>query len=109
MANIPYFNISDLLKAASNDPAYTLPATTTVPEPVQEVKPPPTKTNRCSHTECKRKLMLTDIMCKCDKRYCITHRHPETHSCTFDYKASGIAHLSTILVKANGDRLKERI
>lgn len=108
MTNLPYFNLSDLLKEMKTDLIQEIP-TTTVAAPVQEVKPPFTKTNRCSHNECKRKLMLTDITCKCDKRYCITHRHPETHSCSFDYKASAIAHLSTILVKANGDRLKERI
>ena len=108
MANIPYFNISDLLKEVKNSLINEIPATI-AQESVQEVKPPLTKTNRCSHSDCKRKLMLTDIMCKCDKRYCINHRHPESHSCSFDYKASGIAHLSTLLVKANGDRLKERI
>jgi hypothetical protein len=110
MANLPYFNLSDLLKEAKSDITYMDPVITqVVPEPVQEAKPTTVKSNRCSHAECKRKLMLTDVTCKCDKRYCISHRHPESHSCAFDYKASGLAHLSTILVKANGDRLKERI
>ncbi len=112
MANLPYFNLTDLLKEAKSDINYMDPVTTTapvVPEPSQLKKQAPAKTNSCSHKECKRKLALTDITCKCDNRYCISHRHPESHSCTFDYKASGLAHLSTILVKANGDRLKERI
>lgn len=108
MANIPYFDITELLKANKNNVTYEEPVNPTVKsEPVKEVTI--TKSNRCSHAECKRKLMLTDITCKCEKRYCISHRHPETHSCKFDYKTSGLAHLSTILVKTVGDRLKERI
>jgi len=100
------------MKAAKNHLVYETPeqpAVINVPEPVKEIKLPVLKTNRCSHSECKRKLLLTDITCKCEKRYCTSHRHPESHMCAFDYKASGLAHLSTMLVKANGDRLKERI
>lgn len=43
--------------------------------------------NRCGH--CPKKLTLTDTMCKCSQRFCMAHRHPELHSCTFDFKAEG--------------------
>ena len=41
-----------------------------------------TKT-RCD--QCKKKLSLTDVACKCDKSFCMAHRHPELHACTFDF------------------------
>jgi predicted nucleic acid binding AN1-type Zn finger protein len=44
---------------------------------------------KCSVESCKRKLALTDFPCKCEKTYCSTHRLPETHACSYDYKESG--------------------
>lgn len=41
---------------------------------------------RCAHPECKKKLLLTDSPCRCGKIHCATHRHSETHACTFDYR-----------------------
>ncbi len=35
---------------------------------------------------CQRKLKLSDLVCKCDKRFCRFHKFPEQHDCTFDYK-----------------------
>lgn len=43
---------------------------------------------RCCAEGCKKKLTLTDFPCKCGKKHCATHRAPEVHSCTFDFKAS---------------------
>jgi predicted nucleic acid binding AN1-type Zn finger protein len=34
------------------------------------------------------KIRLVDVACKCEKTYCLKHRHPEEHACTFDYRAS---------------------
>jgi len=67
------------------------------------------KSNRCSHVDCKRKLLLTDMTCKCAHRYCSGHRHPETHSCTYDFTQEGVQRLSTMLVKVTNDPLKFRI
>ena len=50
---------------------------------VNEAKPK----SRCGH--CSKKLALTDTTCKCSQRFCMAHRHPELHSCTFDFKAEG--------------------
>jgi len=59
--------------------------------PAKEKKP------RCP--ECRHKLLLTDIVCRCGIQFCKSHRAPELHSCTFDFKKSGQEQLSTMLVK----------
>ena len=39
---------------------------------------------------CPTKLKLTDLACgKCKARFCMSHRLPEAHKCTFDYKGEG--------------------
>ena len=44
-------------------------------------------TNRCNAVECRKKLKLTDMECRCTKRFCTMHRLPESHACTFDHTA----------------------
>jgi len=39
----------------------------------------------CHYSKCSN-ILLIDIQCKlCNKLYCITHRHPESHKCTKHY------------------------
>lgn len=42
--------------------------------------------SKCYHTECLKRLKLTDLKCKCGNHYCLIHRLPENHKCTFDFK-----------------------
>jgi predicted nucleic acid binding AN1-type Zn finger protein len=42
---------------------------------------------RCAAMDCRKKLKLTDMDCRCEKRFCPAHRLPETHQCTFDHTA----------------------
>jgi len=89
-----------------------LPKTANMPDLVADktvLDQPKKLVNRCSQVDCKKKLLLTDILCRCEKRFCLWHRQPETHACTYDFKASGIANLSANLVKVGGDSLKHRI
>lgn len=44
---------------------------------------------RCAFADCKKKIKLVHIKCKCDKVFCDKHRLPETHKCTYDYKNEG--------------------
>jgi len=44
------------------------------------------KNNRCPHPNCKTKLKVTSIECRCGVKYCNIHRYAENHSCTFQYK-----------------------
>lgn len=42
---------------------------------------------RC--TVCMKRVKMLEFRCKCDgdKVFCITHRYPENHNCTYNYKA----------------------
>jgi len=42
---------------------------------------------RC--TLCSRRLAVVAQPCRCGHKYCPSHRLPETHACTFDYKEDG--------------------
>lgn len=44
-------------------------------------------TNRCA--QCRRRVGITGFKCRCGITFCGTHRYPEQHGCTFDYKAMG--------------------
>ena len=43
------------------------------------------KKKTCNHDECRKKLRLTDLPCRCSLRFCNLHRLPETHSCSFNF------------------------
>ncbi|XP_056427523.1 AN1-type zinc finger protein 6-like isoform X2 [Hyla sarda] len=43
------------------------------------------KTNRCH--ECRKKVGLTAIECRCGDIFCGIHRYSDRHSCSYDYKA----------------------
>jgi len=51
----------------------------------------------CSHDGCIKKLTLTSIQCKCEKKFCNEHRYPETHNCSFDFKADGKKELLKVM------------
>lgn len=40
--------------------------------------------NRCP--VCNKKANMLGIICKCGQTFCMEHRMPEMHKCTFDYK-----------------------
>ncbi len=42
--------------------------------------------NRCAHPTCNKKLNLMKFTCQCQLSFCLKHKSPETHSCTYDYK-----------------------
>ncbi|MCD7467288.1 hypothetical protein HAX54_004628 [Datura stramonium] len=43
--------------------------------------------NRC--LVCRKKVGLTGFKCRCGTTFCGTHRYPEVHGCTFDFKSMG--------------------
>ena len=71
---------------------------------VSEKKPPMPK--RCECDGCNRKLMLTDLKCKCNKYFCMSHRYMDDHKCSYDYKSEGINNLKKQLVKTIGSKLE---
>jgi predicted nucleic acid binding AN1-type Zn finger protein len=49
------------------------------------------KKNRCS--KCNKKLGLVPFSCKCENSFCPKCRHPESHDCTFDFRAEAKAQI----------------
>nr|GMC88933.1 zinc finger A20 and AN1 domain-containing stress-associated protein 4-like [Ipomoea batatas] len=54
---------------------------------VDSISPSQMPANRCS--SCRKKVGLTGFRCRCGVTFCGTHRYPEMHACTFNYKALG--------------------
>ena len=73
-------------------------------EPVTEVTKAE-KPKRCQHASCKTKLMLSDFACKCENYYCSSHRHAESHSCSYDFKKHSHSQLEKQLVKSVAAKL----
>lgn len=48
---------------------------------------PQVQSNRCS--TCRKRVGLTAFKCRCGVTFCGSHRYPEHHGCTFDYKSMG--------------------
>jgi hypothetical protein len=47
------------------------------------------KKPRCCVEGCNKKIPVVDrlmCMCHCGKHHCITHRFPENHNCTYDFR-----------------------
>ncbi len=60
--------------------------------------------NRCA--TCRKKLSLSDFDCgKCKVRYCGSHRLPEAHNCSHDFKTAGKAQLSKQLTRVVGAKV----
>lgn len=51
------------------------------------VASPSAQPNRC--LTCRRRVGLTGFKCRCGLVFCGSHRYPEQHGCTFDYKTVG--------------------
>ncbi|XP_050226669.1 zinc finger A20 and AN1 domain-containing stress-associated protein 1 [Mercurialis annua] len=48
---------------------------------------PPKAASRCLC--CNKKVGLTAFVCKCGSTFCGSHRYPENHDCSFDFKGNG--------------------
>jgi AN1-type zinc finger protein 5/6 len=55
------------------------------------------KRKRCP--VCNKKLGLLPFECKCGKLFCIKHKDPEAHDCTYDFKSESKERLGDKLVK----------
>lgn len=67
-------------------------ASDAAPQPTVVEKPVQKNKKRC--WECKKKVGLTGITCRCGYVYCSSHRYGDQHNCTFDYKAADRAELA---------------
>jgi predicted nucleic acid binding AN1-type Zn finger protein len=53
------------------------------------------QSNRCS--QCNKKLGIMEYICKCEKRFCISHLQPQEHGCTFDYRKEASKEIQKIM------------
>jgi len=65
---------------------------TRLPSVQKEKRHPPSlngkRKPRCF--SCAKKLgIATTYQCRCGSQFCASHRYPETHTCTYDYKSEG--------------------
>ena len=66
------------------------PGMTEQPE-LEPLEPPATTEPdkaRCSKPGCKRRVKISDIVCRCGLKFCPLHKHFSDHDCMFDYKAA---------------------
>ncbi|TMW58798.1 hypothetical protein Poli38472_006943 [Pythium oligandrum] len=63
-----------------------------VAAPAEEDKLVQKNKKRC--WECKKKVGLTAIECRCGYVFCNGHRYPDQHNCGFDFKAADRAELA---------------
>ena len=61
----------------------------------QQVMQSSKKSNRCAC--CNKKLGLMEYICKCEKRFCISHLQPQEHDCTFDYRKEASKEIQKIM------------
>lgn len=92
---------SSAAAAATNEPAVASDAATateaaataatgsTEPEPAK-----PQQRNRQKCWQCKRKVGLTAMACRCGFVFCDRHRYADQHACAFDFKAADRAELA---------------
>ncbi len=63
----------------------------------------------CNYDGCNKKLKLIELnlTCKCEKNYCLFHRLPEKHNCTFDYKYKSIMKEEINKMKCISDKISK--
>jgi len=66
-----------------------------------------TSAKKCNYAICTRRLLLSDLACRCGHRFCSAHRYSTEHMCSFDYRKMATANLSSSLVKCVASSLKE--
>ncbi|KAK6231810.1 zinc finger protein [Theobroma cacao] len=85
---------STVIESVSQVPLLTLPEVNgESPVPAVEIAPataeqrPQQQPNRCM--VCRKRVGLTGFRCKCGITFCGSHRYPENHGCSFDFKTIG--------------------
>ena len=77
---------------SSDDPVTSTSTSTTPSKSKQQMATTKKKKNRCAVESCNKKLSLSQISigkCKCENVFCSSHRNPEDHNCTYDFKMEG--------------------
>ncbi|CAK9135951.1 unnamed protein product [Ilex paraguariensis] len=64
----------------------------------------PMMANRC--LSCNKKVGVFGFLCRCGKTFCGTHRYPEKHECSIDYKGLGKEAIAKANPLVKGDRVQ---
>ncbi|XP_016516140.1 zinc finger A20 and AN1 domain-containing stress-associated protein 4 [Nicotiana tabacum] len=67
------------------------------------IKTPQVQSNRCA--TCRKRVGLTSFKCRCGVTFCGSHRYPEQHGCTFDYKSMGRVAIAMANPLIKGEKL----
>ncbi|KAF0708103.1 hypothetical protein AaE_013349 [Aphanomyces astaci] len=81
-----------LVDAVVPTPAVASPVNTLPAE--EAVEPVVVQKNKGRCWECKKKVGLTGIECRCGFVYCGSHRFADQHNCTYDFKTADRAELA---------------
>ncbi|KAF6165985.1 hypothetical protein GIB67_012882 [Kingdonia uniflora] len=68
---------------------------------------PSQPTNRCS--TCRKRVGLTGFKCRCGITFCTSHRYPEQHGCTFDFKSVGREAIAKANPIVKAEKLEDKI
>jgi hypothetical protein len=66
------------------------------------------KKSKCASEGCKKKLNSIDCIsnkCKCEMIFCLDHKGPSDHACTFNFIAHSSVHLAKINPKIVAPKL----
>lgn len=68
-----------------------------------------TQIKKCPAKNCNKRLGISGVECRCGKITCMTHRHPESHDCSFNYKELGQNKLKKENPVIVADKMTQRI
>lgn len=59
----------------------------------------------CEYENCKRKLSIVSLKCRCGNTYCTKHKFFTDHNCTYDYKENHKNYIEKVNQKIVTDKL----
>jgi hypothetical protein len=65
--------------------------------------------NICNYNNCKRKIKITDIECKCKNIFCKFHKFPEDHNCDYNYNSEEIKKKCIESLKCTSNKIQKII
>ncbi|MCD7446970.1 hypothetical protein HAX54_020748 [Datura stramonium] len=74
-------------KVSCSSSSAPTPVVETAVAEVAGIQPKVAVLNRC--LTCRKKVGVVGFKCRCGSTFCGTHRYPEQHDCTFDFKSQG--------------------
>ena len=61
----------------------------------------------CHHSDCQRKLKISNLSCKCGKIFCKFHKYPEQHKCDYDYKEKAHVEKKIEIMKSISNKIQK--